>query len=96
MMIKLVSKNKYVKIRDSESSSTDVFLVMCGLLLSRPSNGNVITKDNIKIEEYDNSYHNVNDGIEDLHAYNEQMKQKVLTKYKHDIELIGFDLTSYV
>ena len=49
-----------------------------------------------KIEEYDNSYHNVNDGIEDLHAYNEQMKQKVLTKYKHDIELIGFDLTSYV
>ena len=48
---------------------------------------------NIKIEEYDNPHHNVNDGIEDLHAYNEQMKQKVLTKYKHDIELIGFDLT---
>ena len=51
---------------------------------------------NIKIEEYDNSYHNVNDGIEDLHAYTEQMKQKVLTKYKHEIELIGFVLTSYV
>ena len=51
MMIKLVSKNKYIKIRDSESSSTDVFLVKRGLLLSRPNNGNVITRDNIKIEE---------------------------------------------
>ena len=50
-MIKLVSKNKYTKIRDSESSSTDVFLVKCGLPLSRPNNGNVITRDNIKIEE---------------------------------------------
>ena len=49
-MIKLVSKNKYTKIRDSVSSNTDVFLVKCGLLLSRPNNGNVITRDNIKIE----------------------------------------------
>ena len=40
-----------MKISDSESSSIDVFLVKCGLLLSRPNNGNVITKDNIKIEE---------------------------------------------
>ena len=51
MMIKLESKNKYIKIRDSESSSTDVFLVKCGLLLSIPNNGNVITRDNMKIEE---------------------------------------------
>ena len=51
-MIKLVPKNKYIKIRDSESSSMDVILVKRGLLLSRPNNGNVITRDNIKIEEY--------------------------------------------
>ena len=50
-MIKLESKNKYIKIRDSESSSTDVFLVKCGLLLSILNNGSVITRDNMKIEE---------------------------------------------
>ena len=51
---------------------------------------------NIEIEQYDNSYHSVDDGINDIEAYTDDMKQKVLIKYKDDIKLINFDLTSYV
>ena len=55
-----------------------------------------INELNIHIDEYDNSYHNVNDGIIDTESYTEEMKQKILIKYKQDIKLIDFDLTSYV
>ena len=43
----------------------------------------------------DDSYY-VNDGIIDTESYTEEMKQKILIKYKQDIKLIDFDLTSYV
>ena len=36
------------------------------------------------------------DIIEDVNAYTTSMKQKVLDKYKDDIQLIDFDLTSYI
>ena len=55
-----------------------------------------INELDIHIDEYDNSYHNVNDGIIDTESYTEEMKQKILIKYKQDIKLIDFDLTSYV
>ena len=38
----------------------------------------------------------VNDCIIDTESYTEEMKQKILIKYKQDIKLIDFDLTSYV
>ena len=34
--------------------------------------------------------------MNDIDAYTDDMKQKVLTKYKDDIQLIDFDLTSYI
>jgi len=51
---------------------------------------------NLKIDKYDNSYHSVDDGINDIEAYTDSMIEKVLNKYKQDIKLINFDLTSYI
>jgi hypothetical protein len=46
--------------------------------------------------KYSQEYNEPADIIEDVNAYTNDMKQKVLDKYKDDLKLIDFDLTSYV
>lgn len=46
--------------------------------------------------KYNQEYFEPADNMNDINAYTDDMKQKVLTKYKDDIQLIDFDLTSYI
>ena len=46
--------------------------------------------------KYNQEYFEPADNMNDIDAYTDDMKQKVLTKYKDDIQLIDFDLTSYI
>jgi len=45
---------------------------------------------------YIQDYHIPADNIDDISAYDDNMKQKVLEKYSKDIKVIKFDLTSYI
>ena len=45
---------------------------------------------------YIGDYHIPGDDSNDRDAYNDQLIEKVLIKYKEDLKLIDFDLTSYI
>lgn len=46
-------------------------------------------------EPYILDYHFPADDLDDISAYDDNMKQRVLDKYQEDIKLIDFNLTSY-
>lgn len=46
-------------------------------------------------EPYILDYHFPADDLDDVSAYDDDMKQRVLDKYQEDIKLIDFNLTSY-
>ncbi len=51
---------------------------------------------NIDVENYDNSYHQVDDGINDDEIFTDKtIVNKILNKYQEDIKHIDFDLTLY-
>ena len=57
----------------------------------------IFLKQSLGIDtKYNQEYNEPADIIEDVNAYTNDMKQKVLDKYKDDIKLIDFDLTSYI
>ena len=106
---KIIKKDTYENLSFSDYVNSDLFYHEASYVGTYQDNIKLIDKF-VHLEDIDIflkktfgikttymfDYHEPADDMDDISAYNDTTKQRVLEKYKQDIKLIDFNLTSYI